>query len=135
MAKILLFDIENTPDLAYTWGLYNEITSTDFIVSEWYILCWSAKWLDSKKMIRGSLIESKSYKPYVGNDKELCQKLWNLLDEADIVIAHNAVQFDVKKANARFLIHNMPPPSPYKIIDTLKVARGTCKFTSNRLGD
>ena len=135
MAKILLFDIENTPDLAYTWGLYNEITSTDFIVSEWYILCWSAKWLGKKEMMRGSLVESKSYKPYVGNDKALCEKLWKLLDEADIVIAHNAIGFDIKKANTRFMMHGMTPPSPYKVICTLRQARSLFKFTSNRLGD
>ena len=135
MAKILLFDIENTPILNYAWGLHQEVHSTDFVVADWYILCWSAKWLGDKKMLRGSLIESDTYQPYEGNDKELCQKLWDLLDEAEIVIAHNAIQFDVKKANARFLIHGMPPPSPYKIVDTLKIARRYFRFTSNKLGD
>lgn len=133
--KILLFDIETAPVQAYVWGLYNEVTSMAMVEKDWYCLCWCAKWLDSKEMITGSLHESKSYKKDPENDKEIMVKLWKLLDEADVVIAHNAVKFDVRKVNARFLQHDLTPPSPYKVIDTLQAARRYFKFTSNRLGD
>jgi len=49
------------------------------------------------------------------------------------VIGHNGDKFDVKKTNARFIAHGMNPPSPYKTIDTLKVARRFFKFDSNKL--
>jgi DNA polymerase III epsilon subunit-like protein len=112
----------------YNWGLYQEISSTKFVKKDWYVLCWSAKWLGSKKVLNSSLIEFKKNK-----EKQVMQKLWDLLDEADIV--HNGVKFDRKKCNARFLIHGFPPPSPYKMVDTLTVARGEFAFTSNRLND
>src|SRR3990167_3818406 len=47
--KILLFDIETTPNLAYVWGKYEQ----DVIQykSEWYMLSWSAKWLGGPKIM------------------------------------------------------------------------------------
>ena len=60
---------------------------------------------------------------------------WPLLNEADIIVGHNIDQFDIKKLNTRFLMHKMDPPSPYKTVDTLKIARRHFAFTSNKLND
>jgi hypothetical protein len=49
--------------------------------------------------------------------------MWDLIDEADVVMAHNAQRFDVRKIRGRFFVHGMGPPSPFKVIDTLKAAR------------
>lgn len=133
--KILLFDIENAPLVTWSWGIHEDPShSTKFVKDDWYIMCWSAKWLDDKNVITCALpdFEYNYKKPC---DKEILKKLWNLLDEADVVIAHNGFKFDRRKANARFLIHGMTPPSPYKMIDTLRVARSNFMFTSNKLGD
>jgi len=59
--------------------------------------------------------------------------MWQLLDEADIVVAHNGKGFDVKKMNTRFILHDMPPPSSYSVVDTLLVAKRNFGFTSNKL--
>lgn len=135
-AKILIMDIENTPNVAYMWGLYQELTSADMIDCPWYMLCWAAKWLDSKQVISSALIDfPKEYKKNPENDKLILEKLWLLLDEADIVVGHNMKSFDVRKANARFIMNGMKPPSPYKVIDTLLAARQYFFFTSNKLND
>ena len=86
-------------------------------------------------MMTYSLADFKGYKPGSENDKALVKQLWKLFDEADILIAHNGDNFDIKKANARFAYYKLPPPSPYKTIDTLKVARKYFQFTSNKLDD
>ena len=57
------------------------------------------------------------------------------MDEADVIIAHNGDRFDLPKINTRFLTHKLNPPSPYKTIDTLKIARSVFKFDSNKLDD
>jgi hypothetical protein len=102
----------------------------------WYMLCWSAKWLGEKEIFSSALPDFKSYyKQNPENDKMILQKLWKLLDAADIVIGHNARQFDVRKSNARFIINKMPPPSPFKVVDTLLEARKYFYFTSNKLND
>lgn len=131
--KILLFDIETAPNLGYVWGKYDQ-NVIDY-KSEWYMLCFVAKWSDSKKLITSKLSDFKTFKKDKENDYGVVKALWNLLDECDILIGHNSKAFDEKKANARFVYHGLPPPSPYKTIDTLSVARKYFKFTSNKLDD
>lgn len=69
------------------------------------------------------------------SDKEVMKGLWKLLDEADVVVAHNGIKFDRKKVNTRFIYHGMKPPSPYRMVDTLTQSRSNFSFTSNRLND
>ncbi len=127
--KILLFDLETAPNKAYIWGMWMETRSMEFITDYWYVLCWSAKWLGKDKVYSAG-IKSRST-----NDKAIIRKLCKLLDEADIVVAHNAIKFDHRRINARFIMHGIAPPSPYRIVDTLKDARRHFDFVSNRLGD
>jgi len=127
MSKVLVFDIETAPCMSYIWGLYQEVNSTNFIQKDWYVICWSAKWLGEKKIFNAS--------SRTENDYQCVKALWKLIDEADVLIAHNGDRFDVKKINARFIIHGMKAPSTYRTIDTLKAARANFKFTSNRLTD
>lgn len=49
------------------------------------------------------------------------------------MIAHNGKKFDIPKINTRFIINGLNPPSPYKQIDTLEVARKQFGFSSNSL--
>lgn len=133
--KILLLDIETSPNLAYCWGLFSEITSTEMIAKEWYIMCVCAKWLGSSEVMSFALPDYSMYKKDPENDINIMKDVWKLLDEADIIIGHNCGDFDLKKIKTRFLYHGINPPSPYKIVDTLKVARGAFSMTSNKLND
>lgn len=131
--KILLFDIETAPNLGYIWGKYEQ-NVLEF-TRDWYMLCFAAKWLDSKGVITSALPDFKLYKKDSEDDTEVVKALWKLFDEADIIIAHNGNNFDIKKANAKFLMQGLTPPSFYQKIDTLKVARRYFKFDSNKLDD
>lgn len=131
--KILLFDCETSPILAYVWGLWDNNVSLDQIKEDWYLLSWSAKWLGDKKVMCDALPMHPKYKKGRDNEKLILQSLWKLLDEADIVIAHNARKFDMAKLYAKFLEYGMPPPSPCRIIDTLVEAKKHFKLTSNKL--
>lgn len=133
--NILFFDIETAPSKGFIWSLWHEVKNYSFIDRDWYILCWAAKWLDSKEIISSALPDFAEYKKNPENDKEVLLKLKELLDKADIVIAHNGINFDRKKVNARFIYHGITPPSPYRMIDTLAVCRKEFAFTSNRLND
>jgi len=122
--KILLIDIETSPNLAYVWGMYEQ--NVIGLKESWQILCFSAKWLDQREVVAFS-------KEYSTNDKKVTKKIWSLLNEADIVIAHNGDKFDLRKINARFSFWGINPPSPYKTIDTLKIARKYFAFNGNNL--
>ena len=129
--KIFIFDIENSPNISYTWGMYEQ-NVIDF-KQEYYILSFAYKWLGEKTTKAYSLPDFKTYKKDKTNDKELMKVLWKLLDEADIVVGHNSDRFDIRKTNARFIAHGMTKPSPYKTVDTLKAARKYFFFNSNKL--
>lgn len=128
--KILFLDLETFPNIGYTWTKW-ETNVIDFI-EHWYILCVGYKWLGGKTKVV-ALPDFKGYKPH-SKDEELVKFAWGLLDEADIVIAQNGDAFDIKKLNTRFMQYGLTPPSPYKTIDTLKIAR-KFSFNSNKLDD
>ena len=130
--KTLLFDIETSPNLSFNWGFYEQ-TALD-IKQDWHLLSFSAKWLGERKIYTYALPDFKGYKYNKNNDKALVKKLWGFFNEAEIVIAHNA-PFDTKKTNARFLIYGLRPPSPYKVLDTLKIARKYFRYDSNKLDE
>jgi DNA polymerase elongation subunit (family B) len=132
--KVVLFDIENAPSLGWFYDLWKEgnIVGTE---AEQYFLSFAYKRLGERKVHSFALPDFKGYKPGSEDDEQLVRALWKIFDEADILIAHNGDAFDVKKANARFAYYNLKPPSPYKTVDTLKVARRYFKFTSNKLDE
>lgn len=126
----LLLDLETAPMLAYTWGTYKQTIPYKMVKQPWRMLCWAAKDIDTKKTYGSSLHLHDGY-----SEKDMLQALAELLDKADVVIAHNGIKFDVRKINARFVSLGIRRPSPYRIYDTLRVARRHFAFTSNRLAD
>ncbi len=131
--KILTIDIETTPIVAYTWGPKYETNIIDF-KEHGQILCYSAKWLKGSQETKG-LIDYPGYRPGKVDDKRLMKDIHRLLDEADIVITQNGINFDLKYINTRFLAHGLPPPSPYKAVDTKREAKKYLRLPSNSLDD
>lgn len=128
-AKILVLDIETAPLLAYVWGLWENNVALNQIHSDWYVLSWCAKWFDSDEI----LYMDQRNAPDIENDRETLNGIWNLLNEADVIITQNGKKFDAKKLNARFVIQGFQPPSSYKHVDTLQIAKKHFAFTSNKL--
>lgn len=129
--KILVFDIETTPLEVYSWGIWDQTIAPNQIKEDWSVLSWSAKWLGSPKS--EIMYEDQRGRKNVRDDAQLLKGIHKLLDEADIVITQNGISFDSKKLNARFALNDMGPPSPYRHIDTKKIAKKNFAFTSNSL--
>lgn len=129
--KILVFDIETSPLITYTWGLFDQNIALNQIKEDWHVLSYAAKWLDDPP--NKTMYKDQRGKKDISNDKDMLKGIWKLLDEADVVITQNGISFDSKKLNARFMIHGLGRPSPYKHIDTLKIAKKHFAFTSNKL--
>jgi hypothetical protein len=132
-SKIVFVDIETAPSLGYVWGKWQQDV-IDF-EKNWYILSFAVKTMGDRKVQTYCLADYPGYEKDKENDKALVQDLWNVLDGADIVIAHNGDKFDIPKTNTRFITHGMQPPSPYKTVDTLQIARRIFKFDSNKLDE
>lgn len=131
-AKILFLDVETFPNIAYVWGKYEQNVLK--YTQQTCIATYSAKWL-GEPVFGKSLPSYAGYKAGSYNDKKLVQDIWKLLDEADIVIAHNGDDFDIRVCKARFIFHGLNPPSPFKTVDTKKVASKVARFNSNSLND
>jgi hypothetical protein len=127
--KVLLIDIETAPILGFCWGLFDNNIALNQIHKDWHLLSFSAKFLGSNKIIYKDQRDAKN----IEDDKDLLKDIWKLLDEADIVVGQNSKSFDIKKINARFVVNGFKPPSSFKQIDTLQLARKNFGFTSNKL--
>jgi uncharacterized protein YprB with RNaseH-like and TPR domain len=127
--RVLLFDIETAPILGYVWGLFDQNIGLNQVHKDWHVLSWSAKWLDQKTI----MYQDQRTAKVIEDDSKILKGIWNLLDEADIVITQNGKSFDVKKLNARFVFHGFKPPSSFRHIDVLRLARKYFGFTSNKL--
>lgn len=128
--KILIFDIETSPLKAYVWKRFKENISLDQTISEWFMLAWSAKWLYSSEVL-GEVLTPEEVKNE--DDFRIVNKLWELINEADIVVSHNGNNFDIPRINSRFIINNLPPTKSFVSIDTCAIVKKQFGFSSNKL--
>jgi DNA polymerase elongation subunit (family B) len=105
------------------------------VLEPYKVICVSWKFLDEAECHVKALPDYRGYKAGVLDDKHLISEIWDVLDKADIVIAHHGDSFDIKMLNARFLANGYNAPSAYKTIDTRKVAKKYFRFASNSLNE
>jgi uncharacterized protein YprB with RNaseH-like and TPR domain len=129
--RVAFIDIETAPITAHAWQMFE--ANLCHVIEPTYILCYAIKWMGQTRIRTRALCDYPGYAKNMKSDKALAADLWKDLDQADIVIAHNGDAFDIKKINSRLVVHGLPRPSPFKTIDTLKIARREFKFDSNKL--
>lgn len=127
--RVLFFDIETSAIVAKVWGLFDQNIGLSQIQEDWYVLSYAAKWLGDDRMF---YMDQRFQLP-LNNDFMLLEGIHYLLSEADYICGHNVTRFDMKKLNARFIKHDLPPLKPLIHIDTLKIAKRHFAFTSNKL--
>lgn len=132
-AKILLIDIETSPLISYTWGLYDQNIGLNQIKTEWFILSFAAKWLEHPEKKNKIIYLDQRNNKNIHNDKNILKAMWELLDDADIIITHNGKSFDVKKINAKLLEEGFEPYSDFRHIDTYQLSKKLFAVTSHKL--
>lgn len=128
--RVLILDIETSPMKAWIWRRWKENIYFDQTIQEWFMLSWSAKWLGEREAFGDVLTSEEVAKE---DDKRILMSLYELLNEADIVVAHNGIKFDIPKINTRFILNDVPIPTPYKQVDTYYVAKKQFGFSSSSL--
>lgn len=129
--KIAFIDIETAPIIMAAWTVFE--ANAVWVERDTYIMSVAVRWADQKKTKTYALPDYPRYRRDRHADKDLCRDLFEILDSADVVVAHNGDAFDIKKINSRLIVNGFSPPSSYKTIDTLKIARRVFKFDSNKL--
>lgn len=120
--KTLLFDIENSPLLGHAWGTYDQNLLS--VIKDTELLCFAYKMNDGPIHV---------FSRRMFTERQLVKKLWALFDEADVIVGHNGDSFDIKMSNQYFIKYGLTPPSPYKSVDTIKMARRYFRFAQNKL--
>lgn len=131
-AKILLLDIETLPSEYYSWSYAPNFLSPEMRIKDWSIVCWSAKWLFEPEIMGEAVTPEDAERR---EDGKILRKMWDLVDEAQIVITQNGIRFDMPALNNRWWLHGYPPPSHYRNVDTLLTAQKKFKRTYNRLDE
>ncbi len=128
--KVLILDIETAPMKGFFWRLYKPILNHKNIDEPGFIISWAAKWLFSADMMSDIVTPKEARKQ---DDKRIMKPVWQLMDDADVVIGHNLRRFDVKWLNTEFILNGLKPPMPYQTIDTLVESKKHFNFPSNQL--
>lgn len=130
---VKILDVETAPEIVYTFRRFKAFISPEQVISRGYLLSYSEADLYTAEVKGANLTHYPLFDIDYTDDWELCQTLWKVLDEADVVIAHNGVKFDKAYINQRFAYHDMMPPSHYVVVDTLKAAKKQFALPSNAL--
>src|SRR6478609_1837607 len=87
--KLLFIDIETSPILMTSWSQRPPYAGALYVLRDTYILMASWRWGHEKTVRTAALPDYPRYKRNRHDDTALCGTLRDLLDAADIVVAHN----------------------------------------------
>lgn len=127
--KILYWDIETLPSVSAHWGQWGQNISKGKKIREGHMLSHAWAWGDGE--VHSSILTPQEV--INADDSRIVYEMWSLFDQADVIVAHNGRKFDIKKAKTSFILHGLVPPSPYKVIDTLSIAKRNFSFPFNNL--
>lgn len=128
--KILLLDLENAASVGLVFGRFKQNLSQDHILEEGgWLLSYAYKWLGSARVQGVVLTKDEAIK---SDDSRLVAELWELIEQADFVVAHNSYGHDIPLLKARVIINGFPPLRKNKIVDSLSLAK-EFKFNSKKL--
>lgn len=128
--RVLFWDVETAPTLAYLWGPRTEYVNREMWTHERFMLTWSAKWRGEETVYSRRLTSRQAQEQ---DDRDIVLALAALLRRADVAVAHNGDKFDLKVLRTRLAILDEEPLGPIETIDTLKWAKSTFSFSYNRL--
>lgn len=124
MRKLLL-DIENSPNVADVWGLFNQNISLSQLRESSFTMCFAAKWKGERT--------THFYSTFHDGRQEMISQAHKLLSEADAVVTYNGNGHDLPILNKEFVLEGLAPPAPYKSIDLYQVVKKKFKFPSGKL--
>lgn len=122
--KILYFDIEWKPAMAYVWRMWDENVGPDQLINPGGLLCFSAIWEGETTPI--------FYSEWEHGHQAMVEALHGLLSEAEVVVTYNGDKYDLPKSIGEFVLAGLPPIAPPTSIDLVKAVK-KFGFVMNRL--
>ena len=118
--KILYFDIETSLAKSYHFNYWKTNIGVKQMIEPSHMLSHAWCWGEDGEVFSSILTPKEAL---TKDDERIVLEAWSLFDQADIIVAHNGKRFDVNKCNGYFLKYGLPKPSPFKVIDTLEIAK------------
>jgi uncharacterized protein YprB with RNaseH-like and TPR domain len=117
--KILFYDIETSPALAWIWHTGKQWVGHDQLKDErkFDIICICYRWAHESK------IHSLDWDYAKQDSAAMIEEFSYIVNQADLVIGHNADKFDMRHVNTQRLLHNQAPIAWPTTEDTLKQLR------------
>lgn len=109
----------------FVWGLWNQTVAINQIQEPGYTLCWSAKWYGNPEIMFSSIYEDGKAKMF--------HKIYQLVEEADVVIHYNGSKFDIPTLNQEWLSLGWAPPATFTEIDLYQIVKKRFRLPSNKL--
>jgi hypothetical protein len=125
--KVLIYDLETSYNIVSTWRVGNKVSLPHYsIIRERAIICVSYKWLGEDEVYNLAWDSNQC-------DKTLLEEFIKIMNEADIIVAHNGDRFDLKWVKTRALKHGLEMLPYYTQVDTKWLASKHFYFNSNKL--
>jgi DNA polymerase III epsilon subunit-like protein len=126
--KVLIYDIETSYNIVSSWRVGNKVNLPhNSVIKERQVMCISWKWLDEDE------VYTVDWGYNTQDDKYLIDIFVDVLNEADVIVAHNGDNFDLKWLRTRALKHGIEMLPYYNQVDTLQLAKKYFYFNSNKL--
>lgn len=120
---LAFWDTEWTPATSYTWSGFPKYLPNNFLIEDPRLLCYGFKFEGGSTEVVDERIGRET----------MLEKLWERLDQTDMLVSYNGQSFDTPKVNSEFMKLGLGPPSPYKEIDLYRQIRKNAKFYSGKL--
>lgn len=127
---INFIDLESRPAIAAVFGRFKQNVSQDAIIAEGGGLLTYAYKTQGEDAIHGNKVSVEE--AIANEDSTICAELWDIVESSDVLIGHNALNFDWPLLKARMILNGFPPMRKVKIIDTLQIVK-EFKMQSNKL--
>lgn len=128
--KLLYLDLESAPSVVVAFNRFKVNVSQDAVLREGgWLISYAYKWQGDSEVQGNVLTPDEALN---ADDSGLCMELWELVEQADAIVYHNGLNFDLPLLKARMIVNGLPPIRKVKSIDTLQLVK-EFKLNSNKL--
>lgn len=136
--KIVIWDLETLPDARAVYRnlpTFGNWPGRGFKGDIQTIMCFGYKILGEKRAHSINLWDFKQWKKDRHDDLPVVKAAYEMLKDADGIVTHNGIKFDMKILNTRLKYHKLPRLPKIPHIDTKQLCSRHLALYSNRLGD
>lgn len=129
MPKILALDVEMSYNISYHYDQWGVNIPWSRIKQRQFMICAAWQWVGEKKRHAVSILDDpKRFKSDHTDDYHVVKTLWDLMNQADAVLAYNGIGFDFKEILTAAAKHDLGPLHNFVPLDPFRIAKAKFRF-------